>query len=145
MDGGAPPLLYTKQGIPLRNQKGHFLVIFSWEPGAGAPINNIVAPTQFWAPPPLKIKRKTRVREGMEKISYCFEKMKNNINYKTELCLYHLIMLDYSIRGPLASSISPGFYGWTGSGGSSSMVSKPRSWVQFPRPCNFPLCVSHPH
>jgi hypothetical protein len=25
-------------------------------------------------------------------------------------------MLDYSIRGPLASSISPGFYGWTGRG-----------------------------
>jgi hypothetical protein len=29
-------------------------------------------------------------------------------------------MLDYSIRGSLASSISPEFYGWTGRGGSSS-------------------------
>jgi hypothetical protein len=29
-------------------------------------------------------------------------------------------MLDYSIRGPLAPSISPGFYGWTGRGGSFS-------------------------
>jgi hypothetical protein len=28
--------------------------------------------------------------------------------------------LDYSIRGPLASSISPGFYGWTGRGEPSS-------------------------
>jgi hypothetical protein len=27
-------------------------------------------------------------------------------------------MLDYSIRGPLAPSISPGFYGWTGRGGA---------------------------
>jgi hypothetical protein len=29
-------------------------------------------------------------------------------------------MLDYSIRGPLAYSISPGFYGWIGRGGSST-------------------------
>jgi hypothetical protein len=29
-------------------------------------------------------------------------------------------MLDYSIRGPLAPSISPRFYGWSGRGGSSS-------------------------
>jgi hypothetical protein len=29
-------------------------------------------------------------------------------------------MLDYSIRGPLAPSISPGFYGWTGRGEESS-------------------------
>jgi hypothetical protein len=29
-------------------------------------------------------------------------------------------MLDYSIRGPLASSISPEFYSWTDRGGSSS-------------------------
>jgi hypothetical protein len=37
-------------------------------------------------------------------------------------------MLYYSIRGPLVPSISPGFYGWTGRGGSSRMVSKLRSW-----------------
>jgi hypothetical protein len=41
-------------------------------------------------------------------------------------------MLDYSIRVPLASSISPVFYGWTDRGGSSSMVPESRSWVQFP-------------
>jgi hypothetical protein len=29
-------------------------------------------------------------------------------------------MLDYSIRSPLAPTISPGFYGWTSRGGSSS-------------------------
>jgi hypothetical protein len=29
-------------------------------------------------------------------------------------------MLDYSIRGSLVHFISPGFYGWTGRGGSSS-------------------------
>jgi hypothetical protein len=34
--------------------------------------------------------------------------------------------LDYSIRGSLAPSISPEFYGWTGSG-SSSIVLEPRS------------------
>jgi hypothetical protein len=28
-----------------------------------------------------------------------------------------LLVLDYSIRGSLAPSISPGFYGWTGRGG----------------------------
>jgi hypothetical protein len=27
-------------------------------------------------------------------------------------------MLDYSIRGPLAPSMSPGFYGWIGRGGA---------------------------
>jgi hypothetical protein len=42
-----------------------------------------------------------------------------------------LIMLHYSIRGPLTPFISPVFYGWTGRGGSSSMVPEPRSWVQF--------------
>jgi hypothetical protein len=40
-------------------------------------------------------------------------------------------MLDYSIKGLLTPSISPGFYGWTGRGGSSSIVPEPRSWVQF--------------
>jgi hypothetical protein len=30
------------------------------------------------------------------------------------------VMLDYSIRGPLAPSISSEFYGWTGRGGTSS-------------------------
>jgi hypothetical protein len=36
-------------------------------------------------------------------------------------------MLDYSIRGPLAASISPGFYGWTDRGGSSSTTTTIRS------------------
>jgi hypothetical protein len=40
-------------------------------------------------------------------------------------------VLDYSIKESLIPSISPGFYGWTDKEGSSSMVSKPRSWVQF--------------
>jgi hypothetical protein len=31
-------------------------------------------------------------------------------------------MLDYSIIGPLTPSISPVFYGWTGTGGSSSNI-----------------------
>jgi hypothetical protein len=38
-----------------------------------------------------------------------------------------MIVLDYSIRSPLAPSISPGFYDWTDKGGSSHMVSEPRS------------------
>jgi hypothetical protein len=46
-------------------------------------------------------------------------------------------MLDYSIRGTLAPSILPGFYGWIGREGSSSMVSEPRSWVQFPLATQF--------
>jgi hypothetical protein len=45
--------------------------------------------------------------------------------------------LDRSIRGPLAPSISPGFYGWTGRGGSSGMVPEPRPWVQFPLATHF--------
>jgi hypothetical protein len=40
-------------------------------------------------------------------------------------------LLDYSIRGPLTPSISPGFYGWTGRGGSSSMVSKSKFFFRF--------------
>jgi hypothetical protein len=47
------------------------------------------------------------------------------------------IVLDYSIRDFLAPSISPVFYGWTGREGSSSMVSEPRSWVQFPLATQF--------
>jgi hypothetical protein len=43
----------------------------------------------------------------------------------------HYILLDYSIRGPLTPSISPEFYGWTDRGGSSSMILKSKSWVQF--------------
>jgi hypothetical protein len=42
------------------------------------------------------------------------------------------LLLDYSIRTPFTSSISLGFYGWTGRGRPSSMVPEPRSWVQFP-------------
>jgi hypothetical protein len=37
-------------------------------------------------------------------------------------------VLDYSIKESLIPSM---FYGWTDKEGSSSMVSKPRSWVQF--------------
>jgi hypothetical protein len=44
------------------------------------------------------------------------------------------LMLDYSIRGLHTPSISPVFYGWTGRRGYSSMISKPRSWVQSPTP-----------
>jgi hypothetical protein len=40
-------------------------------------------------------------------------------------------MLDYNIRGPLAPSISPRFFGRTSRGSLSSMVPEPRSWVQF--------------
>jgi hypothetical protein len=35
-------------------------------------------------------------------------------------------LLDYSIRAPLAPSVSPRFYGWSGRGGFSSMVPEPR-------------------
>jgi hypothetical protein len=41
-------------------------------------------------------------------------------------------MLDYSIIGPFTHSISSGFYDWTSRGGSSSMLSEPKSWIQFP-------------
>jgi hypothetical protein len=47
-------------------------------------------------------------------------------------------MLDYSIRGPLALSISPGFYGWTR---SSNMVSEMRSWIQFSHAHTFSSAV----
>jgi hypothetical protein len=54
-------------------------------------------------------------------------------------------MLDYSIRAPLAPSISLGLYGWTGRGESSSMVPEPKSWVQFLPAMHFlPLCVIIP-
>jgi hypothetical protein len=46
-------------------------------------------------------------------------------------------LLDYSIRDSLTHFISTGFYGWTGRGGSSSMVSELRSWVQFPLVMHF--------
>jgi hypothetical protein len=46
-------------------------------------------------------------------------------------------ILDYSIRVPLATSISPVFYGWTDRVGSSIMVPEPRSWVQFPSATQF--------
>jgi hypothetical protein len=46
-------------------------------------------------------------------------------------------MLDYSIRGLLVPSISPGFYGWTIRGGFSSMAQEQRSWVQFPPATQF--------
>jgi hypothetical protein len=46
-------------------------------------------------------------------------------------------MLEYSIRGLLVHSISLGFYGCTGRGRSSSMVSELRSWVQFPLATQF--------
>jgi hypothetical protein len=48
-----------------------------------------------------------------------------------------VLVLDYSIRDPLVPSISPGFYGWNVRGGSSSMISEPRSWVQFPPATQF--------
>jgi hypothetical protein len=48
-----------------------------------------------------------------------YQGMKNSVHLKC--------VLDYSIRGPLAPSISPWFYGWIGRGGPSSMVPEPRS------------------
>jgi hypothetical protein len=49
--------------------------------------------------------------------------------YYTEYIAYQIYsnMLDYSIRGPLTPSISPRFYGSTGRGGATGMVSELKS------------------
>jgi hypothetical protein len=52
-----------------------------------------------------------------------------------------LLVLDYSIRGSLTPSMSPGFYGWAGRGGSSSMAPELRSWFQPPPPVMYFLSL----
>jgi hypothetical protein len=45
-------------------------------------------------------------------------------------------MSDYSIRGPLAPSISPGFYGWNGRGESSSTNDNILDWKEKSHMCS---------
>jgi hypothetical protein len=44
---------------------------------------------------------------------------------------FYFLLLDYSIRCSLPSSISPEFYGWIDREESSSIISESKSWVQF--------------